>query len=45
MQKKENHIEVFKNALSSTIKSISRKKDFEIKFGKQTTTTNSEKIS
>ncbi|MAV56553.1 MAG: cobalamin biosynthesis protein CobT [Candidatus Pelagibacter sp.] len=44
MQKKENHIEVFKNALSSTIKSISRKKDFEIKFGKQTTTTNSEKI-
>ena len=44
MQKKENHIEVFKNALSSTIKSISRKKDFEIKFGKQTTATNSEKI-
>ena len=40
MQKKENHIEVFKSALSSTIKSISRKKNFEIKFGKQPTTHN-----
>ena len=45
MQKKENHIEVFKSALSSTIKSISRKKNFEIKFGKQpTTASNSDRV-
>ena len=34
MQKKEDHLEVFKSALISTIKSISEKKDCEIKFGK-----------
>ena len=34
MQKKENSLEVFKSALVSTIKSISEKKDCEIKFGK-----------
>ena len=34
MEKKENRLEVFKSALISTIKSISEKKDCEIKFGK-----------
>ena len=34
MQKKEDRLEVFKSALISTIKSISEKKDCEIKFGK-----------
>jgi len=34
MDKKENRLEVFKSALISTIKSISEKKDCEIKFGK-----------
>ena len=34
MQKKEDHLEFFKSALISTIKSISEKKDCEIKFGK-----------
>ena len=34
MQKKETHLEVFKNALTSTVKSISEKKNCEITFGK-----------
>ncbi len=34
MQKKEDRLEAFKSALISTIKSISKKKDCEIKFGK-----------
>ncbi len=34
MQKKEDHLEVFKSALISTIKSISENKECEIKFGK-----------
>ena len=34
MQKKVDHLEFFKSALISTIKSISEKKDCEIKFGK-----------
>ena len=33
MKKEENILEDFKRALSSTIKSISQKKDCEIKFG------------
>ena len=36
MQKKETHLEVFKNALTSTVKSISEKKNCEITFGKPT---------
>ena len=35
MSKKENHLENFKHALISTIKSISEKSDCEIKFGKE----------
>ena len=44
MQKKENHLEVFKNALTSTIKSISREKNCEVKFGKQSSTTTNNKV-
>ena len=44
MQKKENHLEVFKNALASTIKSISRKKNCEVKFGKQPSTSTNNKV-
>ncbi len=44
MQKKENHLEVFKNALTSTIKSISRKKNCEVKFGKQPSTSTNDKV-
>ena len=33
MEKKYNYLENFKLALTSTIKSISQKKDCEIKFG------------
>ena len=40
MQKKETHLEVFKNALTSTVKSISEKKNCEITFGKQTSNVN-----
>ncbi len=39
MKKEENFLEEFKRALSSTIKSISQKKDCEIKFG------NTEKVT
>ncbi len=44
MQKKEDRLEVFKSALISTIKSISEKKDFEIKFGKSSLGDNNKKI-
>ncbi len=44
MQKKENHLEVFKNALTSTIKSISKKKNCEVKFGKQPSTSTNDKV-
>ena len=44
MQKKENHLEVFKNALTSTIKSISKEKNCEVKFGKQSSTTTNNKV-
>tara|TARA_A100001011_G_scaffold146833_1_gene154898 strand:+ start:625 stop:2394 length:1770 start_codon:yes stop_codon:yes gene_type:complete len=44
MQKKENRLEFFKNAIISTVKSISKKKDCEVKFGKSTNQTNSEKF-
>ena len=44
MQKKENHLEVFKNALTSTIKSISREKNCEVKFGKQSSTSTNNKV-
>ena len=40
MQKKETHLEVFKNALTSTVKSISEKKNCEITFGKPTSKVN-----
>ena len=40
MQKKETHLEVFKNALTSTVKSISEKKNCEITFGKPTSNIN-----
>ncbi len=40
MQKKETHLEVFKNALTSTVKSISEKKNCEITFGKLTSNVN-----
>ena len=33
MKKEENLLEDFKRALISTIKSISKKKDYDIKFG------------
>ena len=35
MEKKDNHLENFKQALISTIKSISEKNDCEVSFGKQ----------
>ncbi len=41
MLKKENHLEFFKNAISSTIKSISENKDCEINFGKNISAENS----
>ena len=44
MQKKESSLEFFKNAIISTIKSISKKNDCEVKFGKSTNQTNSEKL-
>mgnify|MGYP006252903369 CR=1 FL=1 len=44
MQKKESRLEFFKNAIISTVKSISKKKDCEIKFGKSTNQTNNEKF-
>ena len=44
MQKKEGHLEFFKSAIISTVKSISKKKNCEIKFGKSTNQTSSEKF-
>ncbi len=44
MQKKETHLEVFKNALTSTVKSISEKNDCEITFGKATTNVSNDKV-
>ena len=44
MQKKESRLEFFKSAIISTVKSISKKKDCEIKFGKSTNQTSSEKF-
>ena len=35
MEKKDTHLENFKQALISTIKSISEKNDCEVSFGKQ----------
>ena len=44
MQKKESRLEFFKSAIISTVKSISKKKNCEIKFGKSTNQTSSEKF-
>ena len=44
MQKKESRLELFKSAIISTVKSISKKKNCEIKFGKSTNQTSSEKF-
>ena len=44
MQKKEAHLEVFKNVLTSTVKSISEKKNCEITFGKPTPNVNNKKV-
>ena len=44
MQKKEDRLEVFKSALISTVKSISKKKDCEVKFGKPPNLKDSNKI-
>ena len=44
MQKKEDHLEVFKSALISTIKSISKKKECEVTFGKGNLPSNDKKV-
>ena len=44
MQKKEDRLEVFKSALISTVRSISKKKDCEVKFGKPPNLKDSNKI-
>ena len=44
MQKKEDRLEVFKSALISTVRSISKKKDCEVKFGKSPNLKDSNKI-
>ena len=44
MQKKESRLEFFKSAIISTVKSISKKKNCEVKFGKSTNQTSSEKF-
>ncbi len=44
MQKKESRLEFFKSAIISTVKSISKKKNCEIKFGKSTNQTSSKKF-
>ena len=44
MQKKESRLEFFKSAIISTVKSISKKKNCDIKFGKSTNQTSSEKF-
>ena len=44
MQKKESRLEFFKSAIISTVKSISKKKNCEIKFGKSTNQASSEKF-
>jgi len=44
MQKKEDHLEVFKSALISTIKSISKKKECEVTFGKENLPSNDGKV-
>ena len=44
MQKKESRLEFFKSAIISTVKSISKKKNCEIKFGKSTNQTSGEKF-
>ena len=44
MQKKESRLEFFKSAITSTVKSIAKKKNCEIKFGKSTNQTSSEKF-
>ena len=44
MQKKEDRLEVFKSALISTVRSISKKKDCEVKFGKSPNSKDSNKI-
>ena len=45
MQKKEDRLEFFKNALISTIKSISENKDCEVKFGKSNLENNNKIIN
>ena len=44
MQKKESRLEFFKSAITSTVKSIAKKKNCEIKFGKSTNHTSGEKF-
>ncbi len=44
MQKKESRLEFFKSAIISTVKSISKKKNCDVKFGKSTNQTSSEKF-
>ena len=44
MQKKESRLEFFKSAIISTVKSISKKKNCEVKFGKSTNQTSSDKF-
>jgi len=44
MKKKEDHLEVFKSALISTIKSISKKKECEVTFGKENLPSNDGKV-
>ncbi len=44
MEKKEDHLEIFKSALISTIKSISEKKECEVTFGKGNLPSKDEKV-
>jgi len=44
MQKKEDRLEVFKSALTSTIRSISEKRDCEVRFGKSSNIENNNKV-
>ena len=44
MQKKESRLEFFKSAIISTVKSISKKKNCEVKFGKSINHKSSEKF-
>ena len=44
MQNKESRLEFFKSAIISTVKSISKKKNCEVKYGKSTNQTSSDKF-